>query len=63
MEDRLNKLQIANNTASWGKEQLRILRDMLDDRILDAELRKNHPLSINWVSSEINRIIQGIEIV
>ena len=63
IEDRLNKLQIANNTASWGKEQLRILRDMIDDRILDPDFNSKHPLKMDFVAKEINRIIQGIEIV
>jgi lipopolysaccharide biosynthesis protein len=63
IEDRLNKLQIANNTSAWARGQLRILRDMIDDRILDPEFGNKHPLSMDFVAKEINRIIQGMEVV
>ena len=62
LEERLNKLQRNNNTAAWAREQLRILRDMLDDRILDPEFGKKHPLSMDFVAKDINRIIQGMEV-
>ncbi len=63
IEAKINKLQIANNTSAWAKGQLRILRDMIDDRILDPEFNSKHPLKMDFVAKEINRIIQGIEIV
>lgn len=57
---RLNKYQIAHNTASWAKEQLRILNDMVSDRVADETIP---PLSMRWLSNELKRIRDGIEIV
>ena len=62
-EERINELWKVNNTASWAKEQLRILRDMLDDRLLNPEVFAKHPISMKFVSNEISRILQGIEVV
>ena len=33
-QEKMNELYQVNNTAGWAKEQLRILRDMLDERLL-----------------------------
>ncbi len=61
-QERINELYQVNNTAGWAKEQLRILRDILDDRLLNPEVFAKHPISMSFISKEINRIIQGIKV-
>ncbi len=61
-QERINVLYQVNNTAGWAKEQIRIIPDMLDDRLLNPEVFAKYPISMNFISKEINRIIQGIKV-
>jgi len=56
-EARVNSLYKTNATATWAKNQLRILHDMVEDRNTGTFTTS---LTMQWLASELERIEKGI---
>lgn len=57
-DKRINNLYTCHNTACWAKGQLRILVEMIDDRITGKV--NLPPLAPSFIVKELVRIANGI---
>jgi hypothetical protein len=58
--ERINNLYKVNTIAGWAKNQLKILAEMLEDRV--SEVIKE-PLSQEWLLGEVTRVKNGLATV
>lgn len=62
-QEEINRLYEVNIIAGWAKNQLRILQEMIDDRLNDKDFGDKFPLKMEWISGEIARIKDGLKVI